>query len=163
MQIQIRRILCPLDFSENSEHALKYAAAFASAYDAELILLHVVEPPVYAIPSYPVVSEFSAETLKEVKEYSEQHMHKMRDLYAANVRLVREEITAGLPFLEIINMAKGTGSDLIVLGTHGRTGLAHMLIGSVAEKVVRKAPCPVLTVKHPQHEFVMPENTDTGV
>ena len=62
----------------------------------------------------------------------------------------------GAPFLEIIRYAKENDVDLIVLGTHGRSGLAHVLLGSVAERVVRKSPCPVLTVRHPEHEFVMP-------
>lgn len=62
----------------------------------------------------------------------------------------------GKPFVEIVRAAKERDADLIVIGTHGRTGLAHMLIGSTAEKVVRMAPCPVLTVKHPRHAFVMP-------
>jgi nucleotide-binding universal stress UspA family protein len=65
-------------------------------------------------------------------------------------------VRTGTPFLEIINSAKDLPADLVVMGTHGRTGLKHMLIGSVAEKVVRKSPCPVLTVKHPHHEFEMP-------
>ena len=63
---------------------------------------------------------------------------------------------AGLPFMEIIKAAKEQKADMIVMGTHGRTGLEHVLMGSVAEKVVRRAPCPVLTVKHPDHEFKMP-------
>ena len=66
------------------------------------------------------------------------------------------ELVTGSPFLQVVRMARKEGVDLIVMGTHGRTGLAHVLMGSVAEKVVRKAPCPVLTVKHPEHEFVMP-------
>ena len=77
--------------------------------------------------------------------------------------LVRKElpktewlIEEGYPFPRIIEIARKHEVDLIVMGTHGRTGLAHALLGSVAEKVVRKAPCPVLTVKHPEHEFVMP-------
>jgi nucleotide-binding universal stress UspA family protein len=62
----------------------------------------------------------------------------------------------GVPFVEIIRYARESGMDLIVMGAHGRTGLGHLLIGSVTERVVRKSSCPVLTVKHPEHEFVMP-------
>jgi nucleotide-binding universal stress UspA family protein len=72
-----------------------------------------------------------------------------------NLTVVRE-IRQGSPFLEIIRYAKEKNIDLIVLGTHGRSGLAHVMLGSVAERVVRIAPCPVLTVRHPEHEFVMP-------
>ena len=69
---------------------------------------------------------------------------------------VTAEVREGTPFYEIIQFAKENDIDLIVMGTHGHTGLAHLLMGSVAEKVVRKAPCPVLTVRHPEHEFVHP-------
>jgi nucleotide-binding universal stress UspA family protein len=69
---------------------------------------------------------------------------------------VVRELRKGSPFLEIVRYAKDKNIDLIVLGTHGRSGLSHVLLGSVAERVVRKAPCPVLTVRHPEHEFVMP-------
>lgn len=69
---------------------------------------------------------------------------------------VQPLVLNGVPFVEIVRCARDREADLIVLGTHGRSGLAHLLIGSVAERVVRKAPCPVLTVKHPEHEFVMP-------
>ena len=69
---------------------------------------------------------------------------------------MQTEVGVRAPFTEIIRFAKDKDIDLIVMGTHGHTGLAHVLLGSVAEKVVRKAPCPVLTVRHPEHEFVHP-------
>jgi nucleotide-binding universal stress UspA family protein len=69
---------------------------------------------------------------------------------------VRREVREGTPFYEIIRFAREGDVDLIVMGTHGHTGLTHVLLGSVTEKVVRKAPCPVLTVRHPEHEFVHP-------
>ena len=70
--------------------------------------------------------------------------------------LTLTKVLNGVPFVEIIRYARESEMDLIVMGTHGRTGLGHLLIGSVTERVVRKSPCPVLTVKHPEHEFVMP-------
>lgn len=85
-----------------------------------------------------------------------QDLQTFADKYDNDQITIALEIAEGKPFIEIIKAAKNYDVDLIVMGTHGRTGLQHMLIGSVAEKVVRKAPCPVLTVKHPDYEFEMP-------
>ena len=74
----------------------------------------------------------------------------------SKVDTISGNVVVGIPFMEIIHAAKELNSDMIIMGTHGRTGLQHVLMGSVAEKVVRRAPCPVLTVKHPDHEFKMP-------
>ena len=153
MKIQIRKILCPYDFSDSSAHALRYALAFAEAQAAELVLLHVVEVPLYYLS--PELA-LPADTLMRQREVC------VRDLTAIAAEARQEHprtdslVEDGMPFPRIIQTARRLGVDLIVMGTHGRTGLAHVLLGSVAEKVVRKAPCPVLTVKHPQHEFVMP-------
>lgn len=152
MHITLKHILCPTDFSECAQHALNYATAFAELYGAELHLLHVMETPVYSSMDYPISPEIS-ESINEVRrEKLEQTLEEVRRRHLE----VRGRIIEGAPFYEIISYAKECGIDLIVIGTHGRTGLAHMLIGSVAEKVVRKSPCPVLTVKHPEHEFIMP-------
>lgn len=83
----------------------------------------------------------------------EELAENLRENHLCTITTLPKE---GKAFLEIINVARDENVDLIVMGTHGRTGLSHMLIGSTAEKVVRMAPCPVLTVKHPEHEFVMP-------
>lgn len=155
MKIDINKILCPLDFSEGSEHAMLYALAFAQAYDAHLELLHVVELPF--LPSYSTagvpdltlpVDQIQDECQKRLQSTVEEQKEKHED--------VEGKVLAGAPFVEIIEEARDGDFDLLVVGTHGRSGLKHMLIGSVAEKVVRKAPCPVLTVKHPEHEFVEP-------
>jgi nucleotide-binding universal stress UspA family protein len=150
--IQISRILCPLDFSEGSEHALRYAKALAQAYAAELLLMHVVETP--AIYLYPDVG-IPAGALEKQRATC---AGRLTGITAA----VREEhpnthglLTDGNPCVLIAEAAKTHETDLIVMGTHGRTGLAHALLGSVAETVVRKAPCPVLTIKLQVHEFVV--------
>jgi nucleotide-binding universal stress UspA family protein len=153
--IDLHRILVPTDFSKHSDNALTYAAAFAEKFHAELYLLHVVQDlsvfvpeAAIAVPSMPPVEQLTAavrETLERVIE-----KNKLRRF------TVHAEVREGSPFYEIIRFAKEQEIDLIILGTHGRSGLAHVLLGSVAEKVVRKAPCPVLTVRHPEHEFVHP-------
>jgi len=156
MEIKVDKVLCPIDFSDNSEYAARYAVAFAKAHGAELILLHVMPPPMYAVPDYTGIHEFSPE---EIRQFEEQ-VRKRLDDFTAGLRgeydKVDSALANGVPFVEILRTAKDRDVDLIVMGTHGRTGLPHMLIGSVAEKVVRKAPCPVLTVRHPEHEFEMP-------
>lgn len=156
MRIRIDLVLCPVDFSRNSEHALRYALAFASSYDAELLLLHVVEIPVHAFPGVPGIPEVPPHVTVNIEERAAAELAALEERIRAEHANTRSELVTGTPFLEIITVAREANVDLIVMGTHGRSGLAHMLIGSVAEKVVRKAPCPVLTVKHPEHEFIMP-------
>jgi len=155
MEIKIRRILCPVDFSAYCEHALRYALAFAKAHDAELKLLHVLELPF--LPSYSMagVPDLSL-PVEEMERDADKRMEELIERCRETHGRVTGRVTIGTPFLEIINHARDSETDLIVAGTHGRTGLKQLLIGSVAEKIVRKAPCPVLTVKDPEHEFVMP-------
>jgi len=157
MSIMIKKILCPTDFSENSEHALKYALTLATLSQAERRLFHVVEPI-----TYPQSTELFEPVLDEVElmmkmeaafqTQLEDQVSALKDEYSK----ITGKIVTGNTFLAIIQAARDESVDIIVMGTHGRTGLAHVLIGSVAEKVVREAPCPVLTVKHPEHEFVRP-------
>ena len=154
--IDIRTILCPVDFSANSEHALEYALALAQAYHAELVLLHVVQPATYGVD--PIGAGVALPSLM-TKEMNDAALAQLRELTARvqpRYALVSPLLITGVPFLEIIHQARERQVDLIVMGTRGRSGLSHILIGSCAERVVRKAPCPVLTVKHPEHDFIMP-------
>ncbi len=157
MSIGIKKILCPTDFSENSKHAMKYALTLAALSQAELELFHVVEPI-----TYPQSTELFEPVLDEVEltmKMGAAFQKQLEDQVAAlkeEYPKIEGKIVTGNTFLEIIQVARDENVDMIVMGTHGRTGLAHVLIGSVAEKVVREAPCPVLTVKHPEHEFVKP-------
>lgn len=155
MNVAIKSILCPVDFSDSSDHALTYAIALAQSYEATLKLLHVVQPPLMSVPGDPMVPEFSSEVMEDITAASQRRLDEIAAKTREQVASVETKIATGSPFVEIITFAKDQNVDLIVVGTHGRTGLAHVMIGSVAEKVVRKAPCPVLTVKHPEHEFVM--------
>ena len=157
MTIQIKKILFPTDFSENSEHALNYALILAKLTQAELQLLHVIEPL-----TYPPAGELFGPMLDEVELTMKMEVAFQRQLDERVATLKNEyprvygRQATGNPFLEIIRAAHEGGFDMIIMGTHGRSGLAHVLIGSVAEKVVREGPCPVLTVKHPEHKFVEP-------
>jgi len=154
--IDLRRILVPSDFSKFSEVALTYGSALAEKFGAELYLLHVVQdlslfiPDAVAVapPLVPPMDQFTA----AAREALERLVHQSQ---LEHLR-VHGEIREGTPFYEIIRYAKELEIDLIVMGTHGHAGLAHVLLGSVTERVVRKAPCPVLTVRHPEHEFVHP-------
>ncbi len=152
--INIKNILCPVDYSVYSEKALQYAIEFAGKYGAKLFLIHVLDIRVYDIndPDLYNVNIVDAETISKLKE----RLLKCVTEDTKGRVSVEAIVLQGVPFAEIIKASKEYDIDLIVLGTHGRTGLSHAIMGSVAEKVVRKAPCPVLTVRHPEHDFVMP-------
>ena len=156
MKLQVKRILCPVDFSDSSDHAMRYAAALAGTFGADLTLLHVVAPVVAALPGETALPDMLQTNIDELVEACRKRLELTVDTLAADGLTVQHKVVNGVPFIEIIRYAREAETDLIVMGTHGRTGLGHLLIGSVAERVVRKAPCPVLTVKHPEHEFVMP-------
>jgi nucleotide-binding universal stress UspA family protein len=147
--INLRHVLVPIDFSETSEAALKYGIALARAFKAKLHLLHVPEHPgVAAEAEYPLGI---FETMQNAA-----HDRLGALLTARETRELKPELAMriGKPSAEIIRYAQNRGIDLIVMGTHGRTGVAHVLMGSVAERVVRSAPCPVLTVHSEEREFV---------
>ena len=155
--IQLRRILFPTDFSELSLHGLKYARSFVESFKSELHVLHVVDEAYQywmamgpnSLPIGPTPDEVVSGVKEELDKFVKKHL---ADVTPALVFT----IIVGRPFLEIIRYARDKEIDLIIIGTHGRGGLRNVLMGSVAEKVVRKAPCPVLTIRHPEHDFVMP-------
>jgi universal stress protein A len=144
----IKRILVPVDFSDNSLNALAYARDFAKLFGAELLILYVIEPIYYATPSdMYVASPNVAMLLDEQRRIGIQQLARIgNDLKKKGTRF-RTLIKGGAPAQMIADTAKRAGADMIVMATHGRTGLAHMFMGSVAEKVVRTAACPVLTVR----------------
>ena len=154
--IDLHRILLPTDFSKYSQNALSYALAFAEKFGAELYLLHVVQDLALFIPDAVIATPPISPPVEQLMAAARMALdHVVQQMPTQGVR-IKTEIREGTPFYEIIRFAKETNIDLIVMGTHGHTGLAHVLLGSVTEKVVRKAPCPVLTVRHPEHEFVHP-------
>ena len=153
--IKLKKILVPTDFSDFSELAFQYGLSFCREYGAEMTMLHVIEDPFY--PS--AGGSFGFDMAGFFSKMEEEAQKKMDELIATDQAkgvTVQRQIVRGTPFLEIIRVAKEQDSDMIVIATHGRTGLAHVLMGSVTEKVVRKAPCPVLVVRKSQHEFIMP-------
>jgi nucleotide-binding universal stress UspA family protein len=150
--LSIRRILVPTDFSDCSEEAVRYGRDLATALGASLHLLHVVQDP-YTQPW--AAEAFPAPLGDLLTQWEEQARARMAgDLSEADRSKVTIVTQIGSPFFEIIRYAQEQHVDLIVIGTHGRGPIGHMLLGSVAEKVVRKAPCPVLTVRHPTREGV---------
>ncbi len=151
--INLKKILCPIDHSDGSKEALKYAVSFAMKNEAKLYLLHVIDIRSFDESIDTMATQIpNDETIKQLKT-------KLLECIPEEIRSdmqIEALVVQGIPFAEIISIAKGNNVDMIVMGTHGRTGLAHIMIGSVSEKVVRKAHCPVLTVRQSGHKFVMP-------
>lgn len=150
--IRLQNLLVPTDFSASSENALRYAVAFADQFGSALHMLHVIGHPAefgfHGVPIAELHAEAEAKALKKMNEH--------KGLWSDYNFPVHCEVRVGTPFVEIVRYAKAQNTDLVILGTHGRGKIAHTLLGSVAERVVRKAPCPVLTVRDDEHEFVMP-------
>jgi nucleotide-binding universal stress UspA family protein len=151
--INLKRILVPTDFSESARHALLYGTSFAREYEGELLLLHVVENLTvgYASDLFPVPM---AEVFDEISGYAKAELAKLgAEVREKGIR-VREMVVQGKPSAEIVRVAREETADMIVLGTHGKGMLDKALFGSTAERVIRRAPCPVLTVGLEEHEFV---------
>ena len=153
--MQIKTILFPTDFSNGARAAMDHAISLAKDYQAKLILLYVIQD--ISIAEWYIPSTISAgELIEDMQKSAWQEMDKWIDEVSKQVKDVEKMVVRGVPFVEIIQTAKERNADLIVIGTHGRTGIDHMLFGSTAEKVVRKAACPVLTVRIAGKEFKMP-------
>lgn len=150
------KILVSTDFSPHSAEAVQVAAAMSKLCDAPLMIVTV-----YQLPIIPLVPEGALFPRPEDMVVDFERINKKLaevavEATAAGAIAVTTSLLQGAPFAEIIARARDGGFDLIVMGTHGRTGLKHALLGSVAEKVVRKAPCAVLTVRAPGHRFEHP-------
>lgn len=163
--MQVRKILVPIDYSDDSHQALQCGASLAKQYGAKLLLLHVIPKAVEEVfqhdPGWePFISSFSDQEIGPERQIhppdpfiidlEEKARGELSDFAHKSLHEavpVEVKIGVGRPVEEILRMAREEGGDLIVMGTHGRTGLRHVLLGSVAEKVVRTAPCPVFTVR----------------
>ena len=154
------KILAATDFSEDSTLALSYAEELARKFSAEIILLHVDQPlaPVIMTPELGPAMDVGAMSrlAEEQRLLAQRELDKIINRIRDSGQKVRSMLKVGAPFLEIIHTAQTEKADLIVVGTHGRTGLAHVLMGSVAERVVQKSACPVLAVRHPEFKFKHP-------
>lgn len=156
--ITMNRILVATDFGEAAGAALSYGRALARRFGASLTLLHVIDDFMtagYGVDGY--VAGYS-DLQREAEDGARQQLDALltgQDRTEPGSRTVL--LTSNTPALAIINFAKEMNADVIIMGTHGRGAMAQLLMGSVAERVVRTAPCPVLTVKHPEHEFVLPD------
>jgi nucleotide-binding universal stress UspA family protein len=148
----INKILVPIDFSGYSKNLLNYANNFAKIFEAKIYLIHVVEPIIYPVDfsmgqiDFPAAdSDIAIKAEEELKKLVESSVDKNIETEVI--------IKSGKPFVEINETARELDIDLIIIATHGHTGVEHLLFGSTAEKVVRKAPCPVLTLREPIKGF----------
>jgi len=149
----IKRILVPVDFSACSRKALQYALAFAKQFGSEIVLLNVVQ---VNIPVGEYSSIDFSELEAEVCRNSQEQLNEWAKKEVLEMAPVNVLLRTGSPASVIAEVANHLTADLIVISTHGRTGLKHVWLGSVAENVVRLAPCPVLVVRQHEHEFVSP-------
>ena len=161
MEPDIKKVLVPIDFSDYSKSSLRYAVNFAKQFNAEIYLIYVVEPVIYppdfsmgqiAIPS--VNAEWDERAKVELDNLAKTEIPE-----GVNVKTILKN---GKPFLEIIDTASEENIDLIIIATHGHSGVEHILFGSTAEKVVRKAPCPVLTLREPVKGFMFRDEMKKG-
>jgi universal stress protein A len=152
--IAIKRVLFPTDLSDAAAEAQLYACALAEQFGAELHVLTVIQDMNLVSPDPNMPWAIPASSLEEVRQSLESSLLKIPESAWAARHHVHRAIRSGVPYLEVVKYAQEHEIDVIVVGTHGRTGLTHLLLGSTAEKIVRKAPCPVLTVHPKGHQFV---------
>lgn len=152
METTIKKVLVPIDFSDYSKSALKYAVNFAKSFNADIILIYVVEPIIYP-PDFSMGQIAMPSINTEWDDRAKDELQKLAKSEIADIANVKTVIKTGKPFVEIIETAKEENIDLIIIATHGHSGVEHILFGSTAEKVVRKAPCPVLTLREPIKGF----------
>lgn len=155
--LRIESILCPLDFSDFSTKAYEYAQSLARQYEAKLILAHIVQPVFSAYPSY-VYPDMVNDIYQDLRAHAEEQLKEFARSHARHGVQVVNVVREGAVTETILALAEAEAVDLIVMGTHGRHGFDRLLLGSVTEKVLRKARCPVLAVRAPAHDFVVPTN-----
>jgi universal stress protein A len=149
----LKKILVPIDFSDYSKKALRYAFRFAEQFSASLTLLYVVEPTVYPADfSFGQIGFPNVED--ELRKKGEEELAVMITETIAGRVPAEAVVRTGLPFVEVTSYAAEQDIDLIIVATHGHTGVEHILFGSTAEKIVRKAPCPVLVVRRKEKDFL---------
>ena len=156
MEVSPKRVLWPTDFSELSLRGGRYARGFCEHFGSELHIIHVVPPPLSPDVSLVVPAEVPVTVSEpELIEASQTALDKLIQEHFTGDENIVARVLFGNPWPGICNYARDNEIDLIIVTTHGRTGLGHVLIGSTAERIVQHAPCPVLAVKHPQKDFVV--------
>ncbi len=150
--LKINKILVPIDFSDYSRNALRYAIDFAKQFNAKLYLIYVVEPVIYPADFSMGQITFPAADL-DLNERAKNELENLMKTEIGDSLSAESIIKTGKPFVEINDTAAEIDADLIIIATHGHTGVEHLLFGSTAEKVVRKAPCPVLSLREPLKGF----------
>ena len=155
--LNLKTILVPTDFSENSKKALIYAVRLAQRNDSSLILFHAFVLPefVHHLPKdFSSANETLRKLFDDARQRSEERLVKLsREVQGSTVKIATSQ-RLGTPYEEIVKVARESKADLIVIGTHGHTGLKHVLLGSTAERVVNVSPCPVLVVRQEERDFV---------
>jgi len=149
----MKNILHPTDFSDNSEPALKYACFFAIQFSANLHLLNVAPDISLIIPA--VTLGFPPDSFQRQIQHANEALAELPEKIISHTGKVIRNVRQGNPVAEIINYTRENSVDLIVMGTHGYTGLEHAIMGSVAENIVRRSPCPVLTVHPEKHKYTV--------
>jgi nucleotide-binding universal stress UspA family protein len=156
--IALKNILVATDFGEPADAALTYGRALASAFGATLHVLHVIQDVYLSSFGSEFYVPVDPSAQSEANEAARKQIEELVIDSDGSGPITRTALRiSNSPAATINEYARNEQVDLIVMGTRGRTGVAHLLLGSVAERVVRTAPCPVLTVHHPEHEFVMPD------
>jgi len=152
MELNINKVLVPIDFSDYSKDALNYSINFIKCFKAELYLVYVIEPVIYP-PDFSATQITIPPTDLEVMKNAEENLSQLmkneipKDIKATKI------IKTGKPFFEIIETAKDENIDLIIIASHGHSGIEKILFGSTAEKVIKKAPCPVLSLRTPHKGY----------
>lgn len=147
----LRRILLPIDFSDYSKHALRYASEFVKIFKAKMYLIYVFEP-IYTGVDVEFMSG-QGDIENDIQKLALKELEKLVETEIGSDFETEILFKVGKPFIKINETALENDIDLIIISTHGQTGIKHMLFGSTAEKVVRKAPCPVLTLREPTKGF----------
>jgi universal stress protein A len=151
--ITMHRIVVPIDFSEYSKKSLRYATEFAVSFQSEILLVYVIEPI-----AYPADFSFGQIALPmsdaDLRQRAEAQLQRLIDTEIQGRLVARAAVRAGKPSSEIVQYAKEEEADLIIIATHGHSGVEHVLFGSTAERVIRKAPCPVLSIRDKEKEFI---------
>ena len=149
------KLLLPTDFSDCSAEAARVARLLAERFGSRVVVLHVLDEPAALDPMFR--GDVPLELLRSrMEQFAQESMDAFLAAHFSGFENVDTMLAAGIPFREIIKKARESGAGLIVIGTHGRTGVEHVIFGSTAEKVVRLAPCPVLSVRMGDKEFVRP-------